>query len=109
MLGIMKRFVLLATFLFAFGSAGASELPSDVKSFIDDREGCDHFRGEPWDSGSDPDIKERREFIFENIKQLCTGTDKRLATLRRKHRSNLNVIERLSDYEDTIELKKGRR
>ena len=45
----------------------ASELPKDVQSFIDKREGCDHFRGEPWDPGDESVIKERREFIFKNI------------------------------------------
>ena len=32
-------------------------LPSDVKSFVDQRDGCDHFRGEPWAEGDDPESK----------------------------------------------------
>ena len=35
-------------------------LPSDVKSFVDQRDGCDHFRGEPWFEGDDPEVTERR-------------------------------------------------
>jgi hypothetical protein len=100
----MKRFVLFTFLLLAFCNAGASELPSEIQSFIDDRDICDHFRGEPWDSGNEPDVKERREFISKSIKKFCTGTDKRLFNLRQKYRNNQDVIERMSDYEDAIEL-----
>lgn len=80
-------------------------LPADVKSFVDRRDGCDHFRGEPWDSGEDPVIKERREFIFKNIKDLCTGTDKQLEELRNKYSNNPVIFELLGKYEDKIEIK----
>ena len=78
-------------------------LPSDVKSFVDERDGCDHFRGEPWDGGDDPEVKERRDFIFQNIKHLCTGTDMRLKALRHKYRNDQAIIEHLKTYEDRIE------
>lgn len=81
----------------------AESLPADVQSFIDTRKTCDHFRGEPWDPGDEPEVKGRREFIFESIKKYCTGTDKRLRELRSKYRDNLNVVERLRQYEDSIE------
>jgi len=80
-------------------------LPPDVKSFVDRRDGCDHFRGEPWDGGDDPVIKERREFIFQNLKDLCTGTDKQLEELRAKYRNNPVIIKLLGRYEDRIEMK----
>ena len=83
----------------------SAPLPSDIQTFIDQREGCDHFRGEPWDSGNDPEVKERREFIFQNLKKLCTGTDKRLADLRQKYRDNPVVSDYLNNYEAHIELK----
>ena len=86
------------------GTHAASELPRDVQAFIGQREGCDHFRGEPWDPGEQPETKERREFIFKNIKELCTGTDKRLADLRRKYQNNARVIDRLKNFEDKIEF-----
>ena len=91
--------------LFALSSMAlaAESLPADVQSFIDTRQACDHFRGEPWDPGDEPEIKERREFIFESIKKYCTGTDKRLRELRSKYRDNPRVVERLREYEDHIE------
>lgn len=100
----MKRFASFAFLLLAFCNAGASELPSEVQSFMDGRDVCDHFRNEPWDSGNEPDVTERREFISKNINQFCTGTDKRLVKLRQTYRNNRDVIKRLSDYEDAIEI-----
>jgi len=82
-------------------------IPTDVRSFIDQRDGCDYFRGEPWDSGNEPEAIERREFIIQNIKKLCAGTDKRLAGLRKKYRNNFKIISRLRSYEDRIELSEG--
>lgn len=99
----MKR-KFLFFFCVAIGAqAFAGNLPSDVRAFIDKRDGCDHFRGEPWDPGDDPLVKDRREFILENINKLCTGTDKQLTELREKYRNNSAVIERLRQYEDNIE------
>jgi hypothetical protein len=81
----------------------AESLPPDVQSFIDTRQACDHFRGEPWDPTDEPEIKARREFIFESIKKYCTGTDNRLRELRNKYTDNPKIIERLRDYEARIE------
>ena len=81
-----------------------TRFPSDVQLFSETREGCDHFRGEPWSQGDKPDWKERRDFIFKNIEELCKGTDKQLAELRAKYRENPAVIERLRRYDDHVEL-----
>jgi hypothetical protein len=83
----------------------AESLPADVQSFIDTRQTCDHFRGEPWNPGDEPEIKGRREFILDSIKKYCTGTDKRLAELRSKYTANPKIIERLREYEDHIEAR----
>lgn len=99
----MKQILFLTLYAVLSTGAVAHDLPADVQAFIDERDGCDHFRGEPWGAGDDPEIKERREFIFKNIKKLCTGTDKRLAELRNKYRNDPAVIERLRVYEDSIE------
>jgi hypothetical protein len=80
-------------------------LPTDVKLFVERRDGCDHFRGEPWDNGDKPDIKERREFIFQNLKELCTGTDMQLKELRDKYHYNAVILDLLRKYEDRIEMK----
>lgn len=82
-----------------------SPLPADVKTFVERRDGCDHFRGEPWDNGDEPEIKERREFIFQNINKLCNGTDIQLKELRDKYRDNTVVFNFLGKYENRIEMK----
>ena len=79
-------------------------LPADVITFVDRRDGCDHFRGEPWDNGDDPIKKERREFIIKNLNEFCTGTDKQLEELREKYRDDATLSNLLEKYESKIEL-----
>ena len=105
----MKRLAAVTALVVVSTISTAAELPVGVQLFIDKRNICDHFRGEPWDPGDEPEIKERREFNFKNIRELCTGTDKRLTHLRHKYRNNQKVIDRLRDYEDKIELRKAAR
>ncbi len=81
----------------------AQNIPVDVRSFIDRREACDHFRGEPWDMGEAPDVKQRREFIFAQVKRSCRGTDRALSLLRKKYRGNAKITNRLRDYEAVTE------
>ena len=80
-----------------------TQLPPDVLSFMDKRQGCDHFRVEPWDPGDDPEIKERREFILRNIEALCTGIDRELAELQEKYLEYPSVTARLRQFEPQVE------
>lgn len=75
----------------------AEALPEDVATFIERREACDHFRGEP------PFDEEREAFLLRMMKETCTGTDAELARLRRVHAGNAAVIEALAHFEDSIE------
>ena len=100
----VKRIVLAAGLGVAGAVFAAPDLPADIQSFTDSRDGCEHFRAEPWDPGDEPEVSVRREFIFENLGKYCSGTDRRLAELREKYRENSDVIERLGQYEDEIEL-----
>lgn len=78
-------------------AAQSTAFPDEVTGFMVDRDGCDHFRGEePYDS-------DRRAYLAENIAELCTGTDARLAMLRRRYAGNPAVITALHGYEDRIE------
>ena len=68
--------------------------PKDVSAFIEERDLCDHFRGEPrYD-------KERTEFLLKNINKLCTGTDAKLLKLKTKYKNNKSVINALASYEN---------
>lgn len=93
--------LLIALFVFVpcytAASDQAVEWPADVASFIDQRDLCDHFRGE------EPYDEERRKFLEKNIIELCTGTDSKLANLKEKYQGDSAVIERLSLYEEDIE------
>jgi hypothetical protein len=91
----------LAILCFSLGSAIAAEarLPADVAKFIEQREGCDHFRGEM----PDPSEKQRMKEVERELRKLCTGTDKKLAQLKRKYAGNPVVMKRLDEFEEKIE------
>jgi hypothetical protein len=85
--------------------AGES-LPPDVKAFVEQRDLCDHFRGEPYAGPSNDetvDQRRRRDFIIASQQKYCTGTDKRLAELKLKYRDEPDVLGRLNRYEEQIE------
>jgi hypothetical protein len=75
----------------------ASAIPADVTAFVEKREGCDHFRGE------EAYDEERGRFIRENLEKLCTGTDATLAALKAKYAKRAEVMQKLSEFEITIE------
>jgi hypothetical protein len=82
---------------FVSASHAQPQWPSDVASFIERRDGCDHFRGE------EPYNEERRKFLHQRILELCVGTDKQLALLKKKYRGNKTAIAKLNEYEPSIE------
>jgi len=79
--------------------AAETHFPADVARFVDQREGCDHFRGE----FPDPPDAQRIKEIERELRKLCTGTDKKLADLKRKYARNRAVMERLNEFEEGIE------
>jgi hypothetical protein len=89
---------------FALGGLvhASSVLPPEVGAFMEGREACDHFRGEPHE-GNSPEQIERRNFIFESLEIYCPGTDRRLAALKKRYEDNAEVMNRLRKYEDRIE------
>lgn len=96
----------LATlFLCGITSVAVAEgrtLPKEVKSFIAERNICDHFRGEPFE-GNSPEQIERRKFIADSLDIYCSGTDKRLAALKRRYKRNPEAMSKLNQYEERIE------
>lgn len=75
----------------------APAFPAEVTTFMVDRDGCDHFRGEePYDA-------ERAAYLEQSIRDLCKGSDAKLAKLRRRYAEDADVIAALGNYEDRIE------
>jgi hypothetical protein len=99
----MRPLVLFALLsAFAFAKAGQEQLPPEVKAFIAERKTCDHFRGEPYEGNSTEQI-ERRTFIIDSLDIYCSGTDRRLAALKRRYKDNRPVMQKLNKFEDKIE------
>ena len=75
----------------------ATALPNEVTNFVQRRDSCDHFRGEEaYDA-------ERGAFLRKSLKETCTGSDRKLKSLREKYRNNPAVAKKLKDYENNIE------
>lgn len=82
--------------------AESKSVPEEVKSYIAERNICDHFRGEPIE-GNSPEQIERREFVADSLDIYCSGTDKRLAALKRRYKNNRAAMDTLNEYEERIE------
>lgn len=95
----MRSCLALALLVSGVACAGQARtvLPQDVQAFVGKRDMCDHFRGEvPYD-------KARRQFLIRKMDELCTGTDARLAALKKKYASDETVQSTLAKYEPQIE------
>jgi hypothetical protein len=82
---------------------GHCSYPADVRDFIDMRDACDHWRGEPWPDHQDDPEEVRKKQILEAIKESCTGTDKRLSALKVAYASDPKILQVLDEYEIDIE------
>ena len=75
----------------------------EVRVFTERREGCDHFRGEPWPEGDEAWMRERREQLIKGMRDACTGTDAELARLRAKYRDDVELAKMLGEFETSVE------
>jgi len=98
----VRAFVVTCCLMIAIPAHADDALPPEVERFIQDRDACDHFRGEPAEGDSPAQI-ERRNFIIESLEIYCPGTDRRLAALKQRYTDNPEVMKRLNLYEERIE------
>lgn len=95
---ILKTFLAWSLML-ALESHATEALPLDVQKFIDDREGCDHMRGEE----PEPGDKQRAKHLRREMDRLCKGTDRKLAQLKKKYAASPTVTRKLADFDPQIE------
>lgn len=101
----MKKFLITLALVMQLSPVFADEpLPPDVQRFIDQREGCDHMRGEV----PDPSDKKAMKDVARQIRTLCKGTDKILARLKKKYADSPAVTRQLNEFEPDIEAINGR-
>ncbi|OON59152.1 hypothetical protein B0920_24860 [Massilia sp. KIM] len=94
-----RPFVILVSLLFALPLEAAEKLPKDVQQFIERRETCEHFLGEM----PDPDQRERMKEVERQLDKYCRGTDRTLASLKKKYSRNPAIVRRLAHYDARIE------
>ena len=77
-------------------------MPEDVRAFVEQREACDHFRGEPVE-GEGEEALARLEFVQRQIFESCSGTDAELQRLRRAYADDPALSKALAAFEYPIE------
>ena len=70
-----------------FGEPFPAFVPTDVRLFVIDAQGCTHFSGEPYD---DQD-KDRKAYIDKMIAQACPNLDQRKAKLEKRYRRSAKI------------------
>ena len=76
-------------------------LPPDVEQFLEARDICDHLAGEMPDPGQEARARE----VSDGIEKYCTGTDKKLHSLKMKYSADTRVMDRLNTYDESIEAR----
>ena len=82
---------------------GICGFPADVRDFVDMRDACDHWRGEPVPEHEDDPEEIRKKQIIDAINESCTGTDKRLAALKAAYAGDSHVLKLLDEYDVDVD------
>ncbi|MBD8557326.1 hypothetical protein HBO18_26725 [Pseudomonas lactis] len=93
------RYSILAVLLLALAQAayGQDQHPNDIREFVQQRDLCDHLRGEI------PDQGDEQSQVIDDINQQCRGTDAELQRLKLKYTHNTLFEHLLNQYEPDIE------
>jgi len=87
----------LVLLCFCGAASAGNALPKDVTLFVEQREACDHWRGEyGYDSARQADIDRA-------VCESCVGTDDKLAKLKRKYQGKQAILQKLEAFEADIE------
>lgn len=94
-----NRYSILAALLMALAQAayGQGQLPSDISEFVQQRDLCNHLRGEISDQGDE------QAQVIDDINQQCRSTDAELQRLKLKYADSTTVEHLLNQYEPDIE------
>ena len=73
-----------------YGDTYSAFIPSDVRSFVTDAQGCNHFSGEePYDT-------ERATFLKKHIDKMCARIEQQRKRLTAKYTQNTDVTAIIS-------------
>ena len=90
----------LAALLTSCSTLSAAD-PLEVQSFIEQRDACERFRVE---AGKPPNPSRSIE-IVAGLRDFCTGTDERLAQLKKRYADSPLITAKLNRYEPNVEIK----
>ncbi|MED5621962.1 hypothetical protein [Ideonella sp. BN130291] len=95
----MKHLFAMVPVWVLLACATSNPMPEDVSRFTEQRDRCDTLRGELSGEG----VVDRD--AIDAINHYCKGSDKALADLLKKYVGNKPVLDRLNQYEPTIEAR----
>ncbi|GAB3437908.1 hypothetical protein NX773_19530 [Massilia solisilvae] len=96
---MIRKIFFACSLMLALDLRATEAFPRDVQKFIDDREGCDHMRGEE----PEPGDRQRARELKREMDRLCKGTDRKLAQLKKKYAASAIVMKRLGEFDPQIE------
>lgn len=74
-----------------YGDKRSASIPADVRSFVIDAQGCNHFAGEePYDA-------ERAAYLKKNIDEMCAGHRERHKRLAAKYAQNAEAAALIAE------------
>lgn len=98
-IGFTSTIMLMCTALCAKG------FPDNVQKYIENRQLCDHFRGEyPESEGWGEAYQKRFEEVNKAINKNCQGTDQALMELKQQYKTNQVIMNKLNEFEENIGL-----
>lgn len=96
----MRTSACLALLALLFTACATTSDQQELQMFLNQREICDHLRGEI----PDGDDKERQSEVLAGIQQHCRGTDDRLRRLKKRFAHDPQVMTTLNALEERIEV-----
>lgn len=74
-----------------YGETRSATIPADVRSFVIDAQGCNHFAGEePYDA-------ERAAYLKKNIGKMCAGQRERHKRLAAKYAQHVEAATLIAE------------
>lgn len=80
-----------------YGNIYGAFIPADVRSFITDAQGCNHF------SGEEPNDPKRATFLKKHTDGMCAGIERRHERLTAKYAQNEDVTAIISQSWSALE------
>ncbi|MHA3736984.1 hypothetical protein ACXR0M_15135 [Pseudomonas sp. Eth.TT006] len=91
----------LTILLYFYRVESESTVPDDISTYVEKRSNCDSLRGEITEP--DPKTPKSLDHVVSDINKYCKGTDLQLKQLKEKYYGDVEIIKKLSEFEENVE------